>query len=332
VSGRREQLPRGLKPAARAGGATTRRLRRAVRTLLPWWAVVPTLLVGCGERPLTENGVIGCFGESGFGPGEFSYPRAVEVAADGRVFVVDKTARIQQFAPDGELVAWFRMPERQAGKPTGMAFDGQGNLLVADTHYSRVLVFDREGKEVTRFGSNGTGDGQFLLPTDVAVDKEGNVFVGEYGGNDRISRFTPDYRFVLSFAGEASGDAALARPSSMVFDGEQTLWVADTVHHRICRFDRDGTLLAQFGTMGGAPGQLRYPRGLSVCPDGTLLVTEYGNNRLQWFDTQGRSLRIWGGPGRALGQLKMPWAATTASDGRVYVVDSGNNRVQILKL
>ena len=296
--------------------------------------LVPVMAIaGCGERALTDNGVMGSFGETGFGPGEFAYPRAVEIAPDGRVFIVDKRARIQRFSAKGEFEAEYQMEEWKAGKPTGLGFDREGRLYVADTHYSRVIVMDRDFNEIARFGSKGRGDGEFLLPTDVAVDDEGNIFVAEYGGNDRISRFTPEYEFVKSFGGPAAGDARLTRPSSIAFDAEQTLWVADDCAHRICRFDRDGELVGvrYFGTMGRAPGQLRYPRGIAFFPDDTLLVTEFGNNRLQRFDKQGGLLWTWGGPGRQLGKLNTPWGAAVSAEGRVYVLDSGSNRVQIVR-
>src|SRR5262249_15230268 len=120
------------------------------------------------------------FGETGLGHGQFSYPRAIAVSpTDGRVFVVDKAARVQRVDPDGKFETEWHMPEWENGKPTGMSCDTAGNLWVADTHYSRVIVYDRDGHEKFRFGSNGRGPGQFLLPTCVAWDTDGNIYVGE---------------------------------------------------------------------------------------------------------------------------------------------------------
>ena len=48
-------------------------------------------------------------------------------------------------------------------------------VFVADTHNSRIVVFDRDGKELFRFGERGMGPGQFLLPTDVAVDSDNRL-------------------------------------------------------------------------------------------------------------------------------------------------------------
>lgn len=271
------------------------------------------------------------FGQTGLGPGDFSYPRTIAVAGDGRVFVIDKAARVQRFDAEGRFETGWRMPEWKAGKPTGVTVDAQGRLFIADTHYFRVMIYDRDGALLGQFGSRGDGPGQFALPTCVAIDRDGFLYVAEYGGNDRISRFTPDLRFVTAFGGPDAGEASLLRPQSMDFDAEQTLWVADACHHRLCRFSRDGTLLSVVGRPGSGPGELRYPYGVRVGPDGDLLVAEFGNNRVQKLTPQGRSVRMWGGSGRDPGQFAYPWALAIGGN-HLYVVDSGNNRVQVFRL
>ncbi|MBN1345287.1 MAG: hypothetical protein JXQ73_21520 [Phycisphaerae bacterium] len=296
----------------------------AVFGVCPW--------VGCGSGGGKAGDVLGHFGETGLGEGEFSYPRAIAINPEGLVYVVDKSGRIQRFAPDGTWQLQWSMPEFRNGKPTGLTVDTKGRVFVADTHYYRVMVFDRDGKKLGDFGSQGRGDGQFELPTDVAIDREGFVYVSEYGGNDRISKYTPDWKFVASFGGPDSGPAALSRPSGLLFDENDDLWVADACNHRICRFDRSGKLLSTFGSLGDKAGQLSYPYDIDLLSDGTLLVCEYGNNRLQRFDRSGRSLGTWGTAGRKLGQLAYPWGVAVGQDRKVYVVDSGNSRIQIVAM
>ena len=286
---------------------------------------------GCDRPALTPTGVRVVFGTQGPGPGQFVYPRAIAVGADGAIFVVDKSARVQRFSPDGQFETTWAMPEMQAGKPVGMHVGPDGRLYVADTHYNRVLVYDRDGRELARFGRAGTGDGEFILPTDVAVDADGFVYVAEYGGNDRITKWSPRYEFVsVLVAGEVAGKP-LSRPVGLDIDREQTVWLADACNHRVLHFGRDGALLACFGEMGENAGQMRYPYDLAVTPQDTIMVCEYGNSRLQWFDKNGRSLRTWGTQGRQLGQLWAPWGAAIAPNGDVCIVDSLNSRVQVVR-
>jgi DNA-binding beta-propeller fold protein YncE len=288
------------------------------------------LLGGCEPPPLSPNNVTKVFGEAGRGPGAFAYARAIAEAPNGKIYVVDKSARVQRFDASGEFELLWTMPDYAAGKPVGLSIHPDGRVVIADTHYSRVIVFDPEGNELARFGEHGTGDGQFIWPTDVAFDDAGSIYVGEYNGNDRITKWTPDYEFVeVVVSGEVNGQP-MRRPAGLVIDEDQTLWVADACNHRILHFDLSGRLLLEFGEMGRKPGQLRYPYDLDIDADGNLLVCEYGNNRLQWFDRTGRSLRIWGSAGRQIGELNSPWGAFASSDGRVFVLDSLNARVQVI--
>ncbi|MCP4592845.1 MAG: 6-bladed beta-propeller [bacterium] len=302
---------------------------RVIRAALIGVLVMPC--AGCDPPALSDNGVVGVFGGQGLGPGEFSYPRAIAVAQDGTLFVVDKSARIQRFDPEGVFETSWRTPDKQAGKPVGLMVHPDGRLFVADTHYSRVLVYDDEGKLLSQFGEQGRGPGQFELPTDVAIDAEGCIYVGEYNGNDRITKWSPRLEFMQAFGGGLIEGIELARPAALDIDEEQTLWVADACNHRIVRFDLEGRVLRVFGTMGRGPGELRYPYDLTVVDANTIMVCEYGNSRLQWFDKQGQSLGVWGGEGRGLGNLWAPWSAEIGPKGRIYVVDSLNSRIQIVR-
>lgn len=287
-------------------------------------------VAGCEPPPLTPNGVRHVFGKQGLGPGAFVYPRAITVDLQGAIFVVDKSARVQRFGPDGTFETLWHLPDFEAGKPVGIWAAPDGRVFVPDTHYHRVIVYDRDGRELARFGAAGTGDGEFELPTDVAMDADGLIYVSEYGGNDRITKWSPEYQFVgVLVTGEVAGKP-LARPAALDFDEEQTLWVADACNHRILRFDRDGKLLSCFGEMGQDPGQMRYPYDIAVTPQNTIMVCEFGNHRLQWFDKSGHSLQTWGTPGRQIGQLSSPWGAAISPNGCVCIVDYLNNRVQIV--
>ncbi len=288
--------------------------------------------VGCERRPLSPNGVVHIFGGVGLGPGKFSYPRAVTVAADGSIFVVDKSGRIQRFSGDGTFETLWRMPQTAQGKPVGLSVHPDGRIFVADTHYHRVQIFDRQGKPLGSFGREGRGDGEFLLPTDVAIDAQGYIYVSEYQGNDRITKWSPDLAFVASLADEPIDGLRLSRPAGIDIDDEQTLWIADACNHRIVRLSLEGEVLATFGEFGSEPGQMRYPYDISVAPDNTIMVCEYQGSRLQWFTKDGRSTRVWGRAGRDPGELFAPWGAAYGPHGRVYVVDSLNARIQIVKM
>jgi len=290
-------------------------------------------VAGC-QRATAPGEAEAVFGTTGFGHGEFSYPRAIAIDRDGTLFVVDKAARIQRLGPHGQFEAHWRTPAFEFGKPVGLSVAPDGRLFVADTHYHRVLIYDRQGTLEGEFGGFGKGPGEFNLLTDVVVAPDGSIYVSEYGGNDRISRFDSDHRFVRAFGSPDEPDPRrrLSRPNCLALDPDGTLWVADACNHRIVHFDPDGKLLGEFGRHGSAPGELAYPYGVDLLADGTLVVAEFGNARVQRFDRTGRSLGAWGSPGREVGQLAYPWSLAVGPDDRIYVVDSGNNRIQVIRM
>ncbi len=304
--------------------------RRAVLLLL----VLVVASGGCGETgPDGEAQVVGAFGRTGSGPGEFLYPRAMELAHDGSLLVADKTGRIQRLDANGQCLGVIQMPLIDAGKPTGISLHQDGRLFVADTHYHRVAIFSPEGELLGEFGEYGTTDGCFIYPTDVTFAPDGRIFVSEYGGNDRISAFTSDGGFLFSFGSPGSAEGQFARPSALCVDSRRDrLYVADACNHRIGVYTLEGQLLSYIGSAGRGPGRLRYPYDLALMTDGTIVVCEYGNNRIQLFSPEGESLAMYGQAGRQLGRLAFPWAVSVDARRRAYVVDAGNNRVQIWQL
>lgn len=291
------------------------------------------VIAGAVTAPRGDAGAVEfVFGSVGRDDGKFAYPRAMAISPiDGRVFVIDKSARVQRFSPDGKHEITWRMPEWENGKPTGVYIDDEGRIWVPDTHYARIIVFDRDGKELLRFGERGHGPGQFIFPTAIERDADGNIYVAEYGGNDRISKFTPDLKYLMSFANRESGEGWTDRPQAMVFDDTGTLWVADSCGHRICRYSREGKFLgAMTPTRDGREDALNYPFGLAFDHDGNLLIADRGHSRIVRMAKDGRMLGSWGSVGRDVGQLAQPWSVAVGPNDLIYCLDSWNNRVEVI--
>ncbi len=273
------------------------------------------------------------WGRRGVGEGRFQKPRAMAIDGQDRIYVVDMTARIQVFDTEGRFLHMWRTPEKEAGKPTGLSVDNEGRILVADTHYYRVLIYSPEGKLLqTLGGTQGEQPGQFALVRDAVQDSQGSFYVSESGEYDRIQKFTSQGRFLLQWGGHGSQRGQLALPQSLAVDEEDHIWVADASNHRIQAFDRGGNLLTCWGTPGSEPGQLRYPYDLVLAPDRSVYVCEFGNNRIQRFTRDGRSLGCWGRHGRADGQLNAPWALVRDGAGRIHVLDTNNHRVHKVRV
>ncbi|MCG3136948.1 MAG: hypothetical protein HJJLKODD_00786 [Phycisphaerae bacterium] len=313
-----------------------RRYRLKQRVMLVHIVLMGGVIGGTGACRPAEKSVplateLPVIGGSGTQTGHFIEPRAIAVNHEGQLYVIDRSGRLQQFDNTGLVLQTWTIPDavETRGKPSGLGLDSTGRLYIADTHNHRVLVMNQQGQELLRFGELGEGPGQFFLPTDVAIDEEGAIFVSEYGGHDRISKFDHQGHFLFSFGDLGAGSAALRRPSGMNFDHHQQLWVADTNNHRVVCFTRQGELVRTFGEMGTAPGQLRFPRDVIETQPGVLAVVEEYNHRVSFFTTAGEYLYCVGQPGNEIGQFNTPLNLAWSSNC-LYVVDSKNHRLQRL--
>ena len=302
------------------------------------WLVAGSLVAattGCRRSAATDSPPEKVWGRLGGGDGQFSKPRALAIDAEDRLYIVDMTARIQVFDADGNFIRGWQTPEYAHGRPTGLTIAPDGNLLVADTHYYRILTYTPKGEllaDRTLGGTMGPGPGEFGFVTDAVRDAEGNYYVSEYGEYDRIQKFTPEGKFVLQWGGHGSEPGQFLRPQHLELDSQGQLWVADACNHRIQIFDSEGKLVRMWGAQGSAPGQLSYPYCLILDGDGHVYISEFGNNRVQKFTLDGESLACWGKEGRRPGQLFNPWAIVLDSRGRLHVLDSNNHRVQRIVL
>jgi len=307
------------------------RLAAAARGRLGWVAAVLFVALAAGCEPETDS--LGrldmIWGRRGISDGRFQKPRAMAIDANDQIYVVDMTARIQVFTPDGRFLRGWSTPAHEKGRPSGLSIDRHGRLLVADTHYFRVLVYSPQGMLLrTLGGREGHQPGEFGLVTDVVDDSHGNLYVAEYGEYDRIQKFTSEGKFITEWGGHGSEPGQFIRPQSLAIDEQDRIWVADACNHRIEVFSAEGQLEFFFGHQGQEPGELYYPYDLALGDDDTLYVCEYGNQRVQKFTRAGKSLGCWGTAGRQPGQLHNPWALIRDREGRIHVLDTNNHRVQ----
>ena len=283
-------------------------------------------VAGCASRDTEPKQFSLVIGSPGHTAGKFNRPRGITYdAANGVIFVVDWDGRIQKFATGGVFRASWIMPDIEKGKPEDLCMTRTGNLLVADTHYSRVMEFTPDGKQVRSFGSYGREPGQFIYPVGLAIDREGNIYVSEYGENDRIQKFGPEGKFIMTWGSFGAAPGQFQRPSGLAISTNDTFFVADAVNHRIQVFDANGKLLRVIGKEGTGPGEFRYPYDVAVGRD-TLYVLEYGNQRVQKLTLDGQPLGVLGKPGREDGRFACPWRCEFVEDA-LFVSDTDNGRV-----
>ena len=94
-------------------------------------------------------------------------------------------------------------------------------VLVQGTQANETYMF------VTKWGSSGSGDGQFNYPYGVAVDSSGNVYVADTT-NNRIQKFSSEGTFITKWGSVGSGDGQFYYPTGVAVDPLGYVYVADT--------------------------------------------------------------------------------------------------------
>jgi ABC-type multidrug transport system ATPase subunit/DNA-binding beta-propeller fold protein YncE len=305
---------------------------RVLFRLLPL-LMLSLLVLGCGDS--SRNDPLLAVRQVRHWPmppagGSIPAPRAVQIGHAGEVVVLDNAGRVLIFSAQAELLRQWEMPEHEVGKPEGLWVMKDGRIAVADTHYSRILFFDRQGLVLGTQGKYGRGPNEFIYPVAITQDDQQYYYVCEYGENDRVQKFSVGGDFVCSFGGFGTAAGEFQRPSGIVWHDGKVL-VADAINNRIQVFSDDGVFLKVLKD-SSASWQLEYPYDLAKGVEGDLYLIEYGGGRLSWLDRDGKLLGRWGQTGSAKGELATPWGLAVDGRRRVYIADTGNRRIVELQL
>ncbi len=192
----------------------------------------------------------------------------------------------------------------------------------------RVSVLTLDEEYISEFASYGEGDGQFIWPSSIALDSQGNVYVADEWLN-RISIFSKDGDFLSKWGESGSGDGELKHPAGITISGD-AMYVTDSQNHRVQIFGLNGEFRSKFGSEGSGPGQFNLPWGISLGPDGSVYVADWRNDRIQQFSAEGVWEASYGQSGDGVGRFSRPSSVCVDADGDIYVADWMNNRIQVL--
>lgn len=199
-------------------------------------------------------------------PGKLSKPINMAIDTDGTCYVADAgLRRVLVFDKEGQYLRAFGDPEDL--RPVDVAIH-ENELYICDRGGGVVLVLDKaSGEELRRVGSLGSDEAQFFMPTNLALDGEGNLFVTDTG-NARILMFDSQGTYLRSYSSRGLAPGLVARPKGIAVDREGNLFVVDASFENVQIFDPDGRLLLFFGGPGNGPGGINLP---------TKIVIDYDN-------------------------------------------------------
>ncbi len=200
-------------------------------------------------------------------------------------------------------------------------FVGVALLLVLAASLVQTAAAAESYRFVTKWESQGSGDGQFSMPMGIACSAD-RVYVVD-SDNDRVQVFDTAGTFVRAWGGYGTGDGQFSYPFGIAVDSDGNVYVTDGLNNRTQKFSSDGDYLAQWGGPGTGNGQFIIPTGIAVNASGNVYVADYGNFRVQKFTSDGAFLAEWGGLAVHVG------IAVNADGSRVYVSDALRSRVQV---
>ena len=177
----------------------------------------------------------------------------------------------------------------------------------------------------------------FNNPIDLALSPSGALYVLNRAGPEvgtrlpykRVTICTGDEQYLGEFSTGGIQDGQLWWPSSLAFDSEGLLYIADEALNHVSVFAGDGQFLAKWGEPGPNQGQLNRPSYIAFDSNDDLYLTDSLNHRVQKFTKGGQFLGAWGGAGTGPGELNMPWGLAVDGRGNVFVADWRNDRVQM---
>jgi streptogramin lyase len=176
-------------------------------------------------------------------------------------------------------------------RPVGIAVDpARSRLFVADTKAHQILVLSYSGELLNRIGSRGTAPGQFNFPTNLTLDKDGNLYVADTL-NFRIQKFNPDLRHSATFGKKGDLPGYFAQPKAVALDSQDHLYVLDSQFENVQLFNQQAQVLMDFGEEGTGPGQFWLPTSIFINhtpdpnnPANRIYVADSYNKRIQIFD------------------------------------------------
>lgn len=220
-------------------------------------------------------------------PGQLMKPLGIDVDRAGNLYVADAGAKaILVYNRDGKFLRRIGgAKEKWFDRLTSVTVDPKGDRIYVvdiggvESESHRVRVFDAQsGKHLFDFGKRGMGPGEFNLPRDVAVGRDGHLYVVD-GGNFRIQVFDRNGKYLQAFGRVGRQLGQFARPKEAATDKEGNLYVVDTAFGNIQIFNPDGELLMFIGDRSEQDGPARYmlPSGVYVDEDGRIYMVD------QWF-------------------------------------------------
>jgi len=208
-------------------------------------------------------------------------------------------------------------------RPAGIAVSSSGNIYVADYQNDKVKVYNSSLELIqTLGGSQGSGDGQFSEPWDIAFDNSsGNVFVSDTN-NLRVQVFDSSGNYLYQFSTGSAHQGLAVNSDNFVYVSGREVGVFDVQGNKIA----DLTLTDNY-----------YPRNIAIDGNNRVYFSNWGNQSVAppynaYVYDDNSSITIQTPAGELIKKVALdyqPYFITVDDLFRIWVADHTNGKIQV---
>ena len=259
-----------------------------------------------------------------YGGKEFSFPLDVTIGPADEVVIVDHDNKeVMMFDEDIKLIRTFGQGggDSKLNYPAGVAV-GHHVMAVSEFTDHVVKKYSLQGDYLSKFGSHGSGDGQFNHPQGLCFNSKGLLYVVD-NDNYRVQVFRENNVFLFKFGSKVHNPGQFQNPRYIAVDTSDRVYVTDWCNDGgICVFSEDGHFIKKINC--------NNPYAIGIAPGDYIITDDHSNHFLTVFSPTHELVGKFGVCGKGKGQFDRILGIAINSSGTIFVTEKKNHRLQII--
>jgi sugar lactone lactonase YvrE len=282
----------------------------------------------------------------------------VATNSKGHIFVYTRSqnTRLFEFDANGVYLREIGVGNYGFEFAHSVRVDPQDNIWVVDEGSNMVIKFNPAGKVVmvlghrpeveegavatTRVPAPPAEKYTFSRPTDVAWDPQGNIFISDGYGNNRVVKYDKNGRFLAQIGTEKAGNGKdqFNLPHAIAVDAKGIVYVADRSNHRVQVLNNDLTPKTTYENIGDSwtvcvsQGPHQYLFSSNSNPNGNLPGSWDNTGEIYKMELDGTIVGRFGHAGKQLGGFQVVHMLDCRDPNQIFVAEIESWRVQKLLL